>query len=437
MFKKTILTKKQQNNDQFNLKLFFALCLSALVPTIYQTFRTFMVSVNVSAEGFNIIGQMEWFDLINETLLAFIVIPLYSVFNKISVQSKNDLKYFVFKAGILTVLFYSLFQLGVFFYGKNLLVFMNPAETDVSAASRYLILETTAFAAGVIPAFAKVVFIVKNRVKNVYILLAVQALLLIVSDFILIPQFKVEGVAISNIVTNIILSAASIILLILYGDLFPSKFKKSDAALLKGWVKTGFFSGMQQFTDNIVYALMIRKMVNMVAEQGNYWLANNFIWGYLLVPINALAEIIKRDCINGYILKKSNYYTALFIIFFVWIASIPLWHIFYRDTERLVNHQQIFSITLKLFPFYFAYAFSTIPDSIFTGLGKTKYNAVNSLLVNFIYYGSFFILYKTNIITMTMDTIILMFGFGMVFHLLISIIEEHILKRWLRKQNRR
>ncbi len=430
MFKRKIHNQKPKNDKQFNLKLFFALCLSALVPTMYQTVRTFIVSVNISAEGFDIIGQMEWFDLINETLLAFIVIPLYSILNKISVQSKDDFKYFVFKAGILTVLFYALFHLGVFFYGQKLIVFMNPAETDVSAIFRYLILETAAFTVGVIPTFIKVVFIVRNRVKNVYILLLVQAVLLILSDFIMIPYFKVEGVALSNILTNIILSFFSILLLALYHDLSPSKFKKSDTAILKEWAKTGLFSGAQQFIDNIFYALMIGKMVNMVAEQGNYWLANNFIWGYLLVPINALAEIIKKDCAAGYKnLKKSHYYTVLFIIFFVWIASIPLWGIFYRNVEFLTNYQQILSITLKLFPFYFAYAFSAVPDNIFIGLGKTKYNAINSLFVNFLYYGIFFILYKTNILIMTMDTIIWMFGFGMVFHLLISTAEEYTLKK--------
>ena len=49
--------------------------------------------------------------------------------------------------------------------------------------------------------------------------------------------------------------------------------------------------------------------MNLVAEQGNYWVANNFIWGWLLIPITALAEIIKRDS-NDYrklSLKKTFY----------------------------------------------------------------------------------------------------------------------------------
>ena len=73
-----------------------------------------------------------------------------------------------------------------------------------------------------------------------------------------------------------------------------------------------------------------------------------------------------------------------------------------------------------------AYAGCAIIDNIFIGLGKTLYNAINSLIINFVYYGVFYILYLTNKITFTMDVIIIMFGFGMVVHLVISLIEEKI-----------
>ena len=62
-------------------------------------------------------------------------------------------------------------------------------------------------------------------------------------------------------------------------------------------------------------------------------------------------------------------------------------------------------------------------------MGKTIYNAVNSLIINLVYYGVFFILYVTRTITFTMDAIILMFGFGMVMHLVVSLIEEKLFLR--------
>lgn len=57
----------------------------------------------------------------------------------------------------------------------------------------------------------------------------------------------------------------------------------------------GFFSGVQIFLDNFICAVMICKMVNAVSESGNYWVANNFIWGWLLVPVICVAEIIKKN----------------------------------------------------------------------------------------------------------------------------------------------
>ena len=112
----------------------------------------------------------------------------------------------------------------------------------------------------------------------------------------------------------------------------------------------------------------------------------------------------------------------------------PLWNVFYQHVEQLENYQAIFEITLKLFPFYIAYALCTIPDNIFVGLGNTKYNMINSLICNLGYYGLFFVLYVTNAITMTMDVIILMFGFGNVFHLIVSLVEErYFFKKELQK----
>ena len=42
--------------------------------------------------------------------------------------------------------------------------------------------------------------------------------------------------------------------------------------------------------------LMIVRMVNVVGEQGTFWVANNFIWGWLLLPVLQLGELIKSDC---------------------------------------------------------------------------------------------------------------------------------------------
>ena len=432
------MQEKFRELKSFNWRLFAALCALALVPAIYQTVKTFIISSNNQNAVFDIIGQMEWFDLINETLQAFLIIPLYSILNKIFKHDKENFAKNTFKTGLIALVIYTLFSIGVLIYGSVLVQTMSSNEIDLTTTNHYLQLETVAFMIGIIVSFVNVVFVVVGKDKNVYIFLAINTVLSIIADFVFIPNFGVYGIAISNIIVNTILSIASFTILYLQKLVKPCRFKKEDLQVLKEWGKVGVFSGVQQFIDNFIYAIMICKMVNMVAEQGNYWIANNFIWGWLLIPVTALSEVIKRDCRDGYInLKQFNYYFISAVVVLIWAITIPLWTPFFRYAENLSNANEIFLITVKLAPFYIAYAGCAIIDNIFIGLGKTIYNAINSLIINLVYYGIFYILSATNAITFTMDVIILMFGFGMVVHLVVSLIEEKLfLRRFeLKKQS--
>ncbi|MDE5592805.1 MAG: hypothetical protein K2I75_02625 [Clostridiales bacterium] len=424
------MKEKLAQLKKFNWRLFAALCALALIPAIYQTVKTFIISANNQSAVFNIIGQMEWFDLINETLQAFLIIPLYSILNKIFKNDKENFANHTFKTGFLTFIIYTLFSVGVLIYGVVLIRAMNPKEIDVGAVNAYLQLETVAFMIGIIVSFVNVVFVVVGKDKNVYVFLAINTALSVIADFALIPNFGIYGIAISNIIVNTILAISCFALLYIQKHIRFCWFHKSDLPILKEWCKVGVFSGVQQFIDNLIYAVMICKMVNMVAEQGNYWIANNFIWGWLLIPISALSEVIRRDCKDGYAqLSQFNYYFIAAAVIAIWAITIPLWTPFYRYAENLQNANEIFAITIKLAPFYIAYAGCAIIDNIFVGLGKTIYNAINSLIINLVYYGIFYILYITNAITFDMNTIILMFGFGMVVHLAVSLIEEKIFLR--------
>lgn len=429
------MRKRISELKSFHWRLWLSLCALALIPAVYQTVKTFLISSGGQEGAFDIIGQMEWFDLINETLQAFLIIPLYSVLNRIFKNHREEFAGAVFKTGLCASVLYTLFSVGVLIYGSVLIGAMNPGEIDIAVTAAYLRLETLAFIMGIIVSFANVVFVVIGKDKNVYIFLAVRTALSLVADILLIPNLGVYGVAVSNIISNTLLSAMCILLLYKQGYIRFKCFKKSDGAMLCEWCKTGVFSGLQQFIDNLIYAVMVCKMVNMVAEQGNYWIANNFIWGWLLIPITALAEVIRSDCKDGYKeLRKFNYYFIAAASAMLWVVTIPTWTPFFRYAQGLENAGEIFGIVIKLIPFYIAYAGCAIIDNIFVGLGKTGYNAVNSLIINLGYYGVFYILYRAHAITFTMNTIILMFGFGMVVHLAVSLIEEKMFfKRTLKE----
>ena len=350
------------NLKSFDWKLWISLVALALVPAIYQVIRTYLLSTNVSSTGIDIVGQMEWFDLIDETIKAFLIVPLYSILNKLLVKDRNNLGTHIFKMGLVVFILYFIFNICVLVYGFNLISFMNPETNDISAMKAYLQLETIAFMIGIIPSFINVVFVTLDKSKNIYIFLGLQVILGITSDFLLIPFLGVNGIAISNMITNSVLAVSGILVLYFEGYLKASLFKKEDKQLSLDWLKTGLFSGTQQLIDNIVYALMIARMVNMVSEQGNYWVANNFIWGWLLIPVTALGEVIKSDCKKDYSnLTQSNYYLISMFIFIVWSLSIPLWIPFFKGLEKLENYEEIFLITIKLVPFYIAYTLCVIP----------------------------------------------------------------------------
>ena len=409
----------------FDWKMYLALCLLALVPAIYQTIITKLITVNTNPGALDIIGQMEWFDLINETICAFLIVPMYSVLSK--AKNTETFSRVVFKLGILVVGLYVLFSLGTFFYGIHLVSYMNPNKIDVMAAYRYLSLETVAFMIGIIYSYVNVVFIVLGKSKYMYLFLIGKILLSLLSDLILIPNFGVEGVAISNIVSNVVIGLIGVAILFVTKNIKVDKFVKEDLSHLKLWGKVGLFAGSQQFLDNIIYALMIVRMVNAVSESGNYWVANNFIWGWLLIPITCLAEIIRKDAgVDGYNLKQTNYYSIVIFSLMLWVILIPTYQWFFKTVEGIDNYSRIFGIVMKNLGFYVFFALSQIPDAIFVGMGKTKYTAINSLICNIVYYGVWFALYQAEVVIMNMDMIIVMFGVGNIVHWLISIIEEKI-----------
>jgi hypothetical protein len=50
-----------------------------------------------------------------------------------------------------------------------------------------------------------------------------------------------------------------------------------DKVFVKDYLFIGLFSGAQILLDNMIYSAIVCKMVNAVSEQGNYWVANNYM----------------------------------------------------------------------------------------------------------------------------------------------------------------
>lgn len=385
--------------------LYLALCAFFLIPFLYTCVRTHLIANIPGTDGLGIAGHLEWYDLIDETLLAFLTIPLYSLFSAVR-ENTAELRTRIWSTFAVSAVLYTLFSVAAGFAAGWLVRGM---AGDGAAVTTYLQLETAGFVLAYFASFSAVVFTSAGKPLCILALTVIRAAASICGDLFLIPRFGVNGVAFSNIAVNLLLSAAAFVMLWKCG-LKPAKPKLESSWMMR-WAQVGLFSGGQILLDNIVYALIVVRMVNAVSEQGNYWVANNFIWGLLLVPTAALVEIIRRENTPG---RIKQYLLAALVTAAVWIVSVPLWRPFLVSIMGISQPSPILAILYQLVPFYIAYNVSAVFAAMFVASGRTIYNFVVSIIVNIGYYGTAYLLFQNGVFTTGISFICRLFGFGMV-----------------------
>ncbi|MBO7123107.1 MAG: hypothetical protein J6V90_07500 [Treponema sp.] len=390
--------------DKKDYKLFASLTLWALVPSIYLLFRMNIVSIN--KVSIDILGQMEWFDLIDETIVTTLTVPLYFLLKPEKSSSRKNGLAFLISFGI-----YILFTFAIALKVGTIADFMN-----ASYAAQYLFLQSFSLLIAYISAFMILLFTLNQDHRTVCALLICKVAMLYLFDFLMISRFKDIGASYSEIIVNSIVAITALVLALRRKYI---SFGKCEVSWIKDWGRIGAFSGVQILLDNIFYAIMICKMVNAVASSGNYWVANNFIWGWLLIPVMSLGEIIKKNNLEKLTIKNTWQYAIAIGI--LWLITMPFWRWFIAG-PMASDAPTILSIVLPSIPFYFAFIASACIDAWFVSRGKTIYLMIISILVNIGYYGTLFILFKNGFFTMNMNFIIMMFGFGLAFHLLASIL---------------
>ena len=378
----------------------------ALLPSVYLLIR--MQIVAVSGVDINIMGQIEWFDLIDEVLVTALTVPLYFLLKPDKEKTAPDKNCAAFLASFAV---YTAFTIVVMMKIGSIAKFMN-AENAV----QYLFMQALSMLAGFVGTFMVMIFTLNDDDKLVRRLLVSRLCLQVVADWIFISSFKDVGAAYAEIAVNAVIGLIAVLSAYSKGYL---KFAMPGKTFLKDWCKIGAFAGIQIFLDNFIYAVMVCKMVNAVSESGNYWVANNFIWGWLLVPVTCLVEVIKKN--DKIRLTMKNCWRYLIMIFAVWLITMPRWKSFISG-PMASDGNVIMKIVLPLVPFYITYMISAVIDGWFVSHGRTIYNAINSLIVNVGYYGIIYLAFKRGMFAENMMFIIGMFGCGMLVHMAASIL---------------
>lgn len=419
----------KQNLLHLNWSLLFVLIIINLIPTIYTTVRIFFIGNIPSDWGFNIASQLAWVNVLYEIIQEAIILPLFYLIGN-SLNNKKEIENKL-KSGLITAfLIYFFFSVILFIFSKDLLIIMSQKDSILNASVLYIRIESIAIMVSIFYKFISIFLISLNKIKELFILLVCQMIMTIFSDVFLVSSLPisynlgVNGIAVGNILVNFLLFIISIILLKQDGINIFSKNKLSFS-WQKDWLKVGRLSGLESLVRNVAFIIMILKMINLVEEQGTFWVANNFIWGWLLIPVMALGSLIKRNVSEQYETAKTMFSTYILItigIILLWLLTIPFWEIFIFKVMNIADFQAVYHVIIISIIFYVIFSLNNVVDSIFYGLGRTDLMLYQSLIVNMSFFGAAFILFKLGIFVPSLDRIAIMFGLGISLDSLITFI---------------
>ena len=423
-----MFSKLKMSLRNINYRLYFALVILGFVPTIYNTVRVFFLGQLPGEWSYSIAGQLSWVNLLYEILNEAIILPLFYFVGTVK-NNKKEFTNRVRTGMLISFLVYAALSAIVFVFAEPLLVLMATDPAIIAESVAYIRIESIANIFMVLTQFALVALVTMNKRKYLYLLTCAQLMLCLVTDTLLVSglpisaNLGVNGIGYSNIIVNALLLAVSLLLLE-KEEIRIFKREKWSFSWAKEFLKVGGLSAIESLVRNVAYMVMIARMVNMVSEQGTYWVANNFIWGWLLLPVLQLGELIKQEIATNKDNLRQNtlgYFSITAGICAFWFISIPLWKPFMTHILGFTDVEKLFALVMLLIGFYVLYAVQNVFDATFYGLGKTNYMLFESVVTNTVYYGIAFVLYATGIWVPTLTGIALLFGIGNAFDSIVSL----------------
>eukprot|EP00923_Selenidium_pygospionis_P009974 GHVN01017237.1.p1 GENE.GHVN01017237.1~~GHVN01017237.1.p1 ORF type:complete len:531 (-),score=82.95 GHVN01017237.1:350-1942(-) len=290
------------STKRFNYHLYIALVLRACTVTTYQTVRVFILGSLPSDWGVSIASQLQWVNVMYEVLQEFLLLPLFHCLGS-SVRDRDDLVN-KFKTGLIVVVT-SFTAAGIVLAAAAdpLVRAMAQQEDTVDATVVYVRLETIGIALANTSTFLIILLVVSSRVTHLYISLIIEMVTNITMDVFLVStlpvsaQLGVNGVAYSSMITGAAKVIYGLVAVCLSFKVRPSDIFREvyEFKWITHYASVGIFSGIESFLRNAVYLVVVLRTMNQLSEQGTYWVANTFIWSWVLLLSNPLADVAKQD----------------------------------------------------------------------------------------------------------------------------------------------
>ena len=420
-------------------RLFTFILLFLGLPNVYQLYRIYLIGNELPDPGsLAIVSQWQFVGLVIEVFQEATVLAIFFFLGSqihsgkaIQLDRTKSVFTFIFLASIL-------FSLGVFL-SRDAFISLIGTSTDIQAQTRAFLgisifsVPFTLLAAALVVLFESLglrslVFVM--AIANVAVRFALDSLFFGGHGFSL--EADVVGVGWSTLLASVALSLVGFLLLLRVRPIDLAELRKPPSfADMRQYLRVGLGSGLDSLVRNVVYFFMIVRIVNTIgsAEIGGYYVAIQILWSFMLVPVLAFADSAKAlvaNSVGDLPRVRTLWHTSMIVtaaMMLVWIAVVPVFPgfaaILTDDSETIEWAVTAFGI---LFVPYVLFSFNTVIDSVFYGIGQTKYMAYQSILTNGSVYLGAFLLYVTGAWNPTFEGVMVLFSMGILVDSLLTML---------------
>ncbi len=414
----------------WNWRLYFFILLFLGLPNAYQVYRTAIIGTTLPNPGsLAIVSQWQFVGLAVEILQEATVLAIFFYVGS-QIRGGAAVRMDRAKTVLLVIFAASLaYSAGVFAFTDAFIDAIGTPEEIRDQTRSYLEVNVFSLPFTVLAAAVVVLFESLGMRRMVLVMALVNVGLMFGMDMLFFgeagPSLMADttGVAWSTLLASLLLFLVGLALLLrAQGARARSLLELPSFSGLRTYLRVGMWSGTDSAIRNAAYFVMIIGIVNSigVGEIGGYYLFIQVMWGFLLVPVLAFAESARALVANasGSVRDVRRLWAASMLITALILAAVWLPVLWFfgdiagsmtGDTETLGFALVAFGILL--FP-YVMFAFNTVTDSVFYGMGRTVYMAVQSAVTNGTVYLGAFALWSSGIWVPTFEGVMWLFFCG-------------------------
>ncbi|MBA7602714.1 hypothetical protein ES703_09810 [subsurface metagenome] len=422
---------------QWDWGLFLLIFLFMALPRFYLSYSVYLIGNAIpDINALATVAQWQFIELLLEVLQETFVLAIFFFVGR-GIQGKEGPGYPI-RTSITTILFFSCGLAAILFaFSDNFVSVIGTPETIRETTSAFLKIKT----AGVPIFLLSLALVIIVETLNRKRMLLTLAILQVVYRFILDSLFYggysfslnlgVLGVAWSDLIASLALLITALVMI--RSIAFEKVRNLLSFFTLKDWkvyFRVGGWSGLDSLVRNFAYFFMIVRLLNLIGANtiGGYYLTMHILWSFLLVPILALSESAKVLIANhsADLLKvRKLWYSSLVIggmFLILWLLFLPFWGRFagFLNSNIEIVNISAEAMSILIIP-YMLLALNLVTDSIFYGVGKTRYMAYQAIITNGIVYVLAFIAYLMGFWTPTFNSILILFSIGIIVDSLLTV----------------